>query len=91
MKTRMAPVLMAALLAASGAGAQVFKDLPGVVPTEEYEHRDKPKCEASLEQREPTDSDWMPRTVYTCTQNGITSRSTRLPLSRDRAMRGLDW
>jgi len=91
MKTRMALVLLAALLAASGAGAQVFKDLPGVVPTEEYEHRGQPKCEASLEQRDASDSDWMPRTVYTCTQNGITARSTHMPLSRDRAMRGLDW
>jgi hypothetical protein len=33
----------------------------------------------------------MPRSVYTCSQIGITWRSTRLPLSRDRAMRGLNW
>jgi hypothetical protein len=91
MKTRMALVLMAALLAASGAGAQVFKDLPGVVPTEEYEQRDQMKCEASLERPDLYGSDRMPRTIYTCTQNGITTSSTRMPLSRDRAMRGLDW
>jgi hypothetical protein len=86
--------LLAALLPAAAGQAQAFKDLPGVVPsdaTEEYSNRNAMKCRQGVEVPRSTSSRWMPRNVYVCEENGITSSSTRLPPSSIRALRGLNW
>ena len=94
MKTRAALALLAMLMSASVGQAQAFKDLPGVVAsdaTEEYSNKNTATCRQSVNVPRSTSSSWMPRDVYVCEQNGITSSSTRLPPSSIRALRGLNW
>ncbi len=94
MKTRAALALFSILMSAPMGQAQVFKDLPGVVAsdaTEEYSGGKAANCTQSVEVPHSTSSRWMPRDVYVCEQNGITSSSTRLPPSSIRALRGLNW
>ena len=94
MKTRAALAILAVLMSVSGGQAQAFKDLPGVVPsdaTEEYSNRNTVVCEQRIEVPPSSRSNWMPRNVYVCEQNGVTSTGTHMPLSRERSMRGLDW
>lgn len=94
MKTRIALAVLVVLTAPFGGHAQVFKDLPGVVPsdaTEEYMNKGSVVCEQRLDVPRSTDSRWMPRNVYVCEDNGITSSSTRLPPSSVRALRGLGY
>ena len=94
MKTRATLALLAVLASACVGQAQVFKDLPGVVAadaTEEYSGGKAANCTQSVEVPHSTSSRWMPRDVYVCEQNGITSSSTRLPPSSIRALRGLNW
>ncbi|WP_411033922.1 hypothetical protein [Shinella sp. BYT-45] len=94
MKTRTVLALLAVLMSASAGQAQVFKDLPGVVPsdaTEEYSGRDAVVCEQRVHVPRSSNSRWMPRNIYVCERNGITTSSTRLPPSSERALRGLDW
>ena len=94
MKTRATLALLAILMSAPLGQAQVFKDLPGVVPsdaTEEYSNKDAPRCTQQVEVPSSDRTHWMPRDVYVCEKNGITSSSTRLPPSSIRALRGLNW
>ncbi len=94
MKTPAIFALLAILMSALPGQAQVFKDLPGVVAsdaTEEYSNRNAATCTQQVEVPHSTSSRWMPRDVYVCEQNGITSSSTRLPPSSIRALRGLNW
>ncbi len=94
MKTRATLALLAILMSAPLGQAQVFKDLPGVVPsdaTDEYSNKGAANCTQSVEVPRSTSSRWMPRDVYVCEKNGITSSSTRLPPSSIRALRGLNW
>ena len=93
MKTRAALVLLAILAAASAVQAQSFKDLPGVVPsdaTEEYSNKNGLNCTQKVEVPHGGSSRWMPRHVYVCEKNGITSSSTLPPPSSIRTLRGLD-
>jgi len=75
---------------AAGRG-EVFKDLPGVVTTEEHEARDDVVCVQKLVER-PT-SRWreMPRLMYSCTQGSLTFEGSQLPPSRERELRGMNW
>jgi hypothetical protein len=94
MKTRSALALLAVLLSAAGGHAQAFKDLPGVVrsdATEEYSGRDAVVCEQRVDVPRNSSSRWMPRNVYVCNDNGMTSSSTRLPPNSLRALRGLGY
>lgn len=94
MKTRAALALLALLMSAVGGQAQVYKDLPGVVPsdaTAEYSGKNATTCQLRVEVPSQDSSRWMPRNVYVCEKNGITSTGTRLPTSRERELRGWDW
>lgn len=70
---------------------EVFRDLPGVVTTEEHEARDKVVCVQKYVER-PTNR-WreLPRLMYSCTQGSLTFEGNRLPPSNERELRGLDW
>ena len=94
MKSRAALALLASLAFAPLAQAEAFKDLPGVVAsdaTEEYSSRGAADCTQKVHVPRNGSENWMPRDVYVCKQNGITSSSTRLPPSSIRALRGLNW
>ena len=94
MKTRATLALLAVLASACVGQAQVFKDLPGVIPsdaTDEYKNSNTAVCEQKVDVPRSTDSHWMPRNVYVCETNGISASSTRLPPNSQRALRGLGY
>ena len=94
MKTRAALALLALLMPAPMGHAQVFKDLPGVVASdarEEYAGKDAASCTKEVVTQRNGNTRWMPRDVYVCEQNGLTSSSTKLPPSSIRALRGLEY
>lgn len=94
MKTRAALALIAILVFAPAVNAQAFKDLPGVVPsdaTDEYRSKNNVVCEQQVDVPRSGGSRWMPRNVYVCDKNGISSSSTILPPSSERALRGLGY
>lgn len=70
---------------------EVFKDLPGVVTTQEHEARGNVVCVQRY--IDPPVNRWREprRLVYSCTQDGLTFESNQAPYSRDREMRGLGW
>ena len=93
MTIRAALALLALLLPLSVGQAQTFKDLPGVVPSdarEEYSGSGT-TCELQVSVPSSSSSRWMPRNIYVCEKNGVTTTGTQLPLSRERSMRGMDW
>jgi hypothetical protein len=92
MTKRLAFAALTLLLLAPAAGAQVFHDLPGVVTTQEYQTEPQVVCAPDdTEPRERTTRQLWGRTVYSCTQGGVTSRGSNLPPSRERDLRGYDW
>lgn len=94
MKTRATLALLAVLASAPFGHAQVFNDLPGVVPsdaTDEYRSKGTAVCEQKVDVPRNDGSRWMPRNVYVCEQNGISASSTRLPPNSERALRGLGY
>lgn len=94
MKTRATLALLALLLSAAGGQAQVFKDLPGVTPsdaTDEYKSKGQVACEPTVGYSRDRDFRWMPRNMYVCERNGITASGTALPPSSVRALRGLGY
>lgn len=94
MSTRATLALLALLASVSVGQAQVFKDLPGVVPsdaTDEYKSSNTAVCQQKVDVPRDTDSRWMPRNVYVCETNGISASSTRLPPNSQRALRGLGY
>jgi hypothetical protein len=70
---------------------EVFRDLPGVVTTQEHEARDNVVCVQKYVER-PTNR-WreLPRLMYSCTQGSLTFESNRTPPSTERELRGMDW
>ena len=94
MKTRTALALLAVLASATAGQAQVFKDLPGVTPsdaTDEYKSRGQVVCEQTIGMTRDRDFRWMPRNMYVCEKNGVTASGSILPPSSVRALRGLGY
>jgi len=80
------------LLCVPAAQAQVFHDLPGVITTQEHEAEAQVTCEPRfVPAPENSTKRHYGRTVYDCTQNGVTSTGSFMPPSRERQLRGLEW
>ncbi|UPA24902.1 hypothetical protein [Shinella oryzae] len=94
MKISAALVMIAVLASPPVAQAQVFENLPGVVPsdaTDAYSNKGDIVCEQKVDVRRSGSRHWLPRDVYVCEKNGISSSSTVLPPSSIRALRGLGY
>jgi hypothetical protein len=94
MKIRAALVMIAVLASPPVVQAQVFENLPGVVPsdaTDAYSSKGDVVCEQKVDVRPSGSRHWLPRDVYVCEKNGISSTSTALPPSSIRALRGLGY
>jgi hypothetical protein len=94
MKIRAALLLVSILAPVPAVQAQVFNDLPGVVAsdaTQAYSGKSPVVCEQQVDVRRSGSRHWLPRDVYVCEKNGISSSSTVLPPSSIRALRGLGY